>query len=416
MSTVARGQDPDGSREPKRSFSLPKKVPPKRRGFGSCLSGGGYRRNPVSPGRGAPAPRAREPSTASTRSAACPAGASSPPSSPTWRWSAVGKTAFSSRTSIERRRAGTRAHKSRPAHDVDNLARSRRQTRRATSSVATEPTTRLRHLPEAARLRLLRHGYDLRHLLRVLAHDVRVLRVPRRCRSRRLASRVCRRCVGMLPAVVPARFPCTRDSSQTNKKIGRKQVEPDGHRSTRPERWWRLRQPRPGAGLEETSTGARLGCRRTVGKGALPKHDPIKGLLRYGTVARGQTRALRLRIFNQQLEGNVYDGAYWDIGTRDREPAVGYSKELIDKHIQWIRTDLDRFTEDEQKILENHGYWSVEEQFRKDRVRDQLGAILDDSFRTRERPHKELMDEDRVRRALRHSRSRFWLPRMLHLG
>jgi NTE family protein len=200
----------------------------------------------------------------------------------------------------------------------------------------------------------------------------------------------------------------------TDKKIGRKQVEPDGHRSTYLsdggvydnlglEPVWKKR-----AQVLVSDAGAPM-------EKATYRNRPIKGLLRYGTVARGQTRALRLRIFNTQLEGNVYDGAYWDIGTRDHEPAVGYSKDLIDKHIQWIRTDLDRFTKDEQKILENHGYWSVEEQFCRDRVRDQLGAILADTVPEPKAPHEEFMDEDRVRQALSHSKSRFWLPRMLHL-
>jgi NTE family protein len=142
---------------------------------------------------------------------------------------------------------------------------------------------------------------------------------------------------------------------------------------------------------------------------------PIKGLLRYGSVARSQTRALRLRIFWDQLNSDVYDGAYWDIGASARVPAVGYPKELIEEEIQWIRTDLDRFTDEEQMILENHGYWSVEDQFRKEGIRDSLGAILADTAHKPKAPHKELMAPDRVCRALRHSRSRFWLPRMLHL-
>lgn len=39
---------------------------------------------------------------------------------------------------------------------------------------------------------------------------------------------------------------------------------------------------------------------------------------------------------------------------------LGYSKELVENYLRFIRTDLDRFTDSEAKIIENHGYAQAE--------------------------------------------------------
>ena len=138
---------------------------------------------------------------------------------------------------------------------------------------------------------------------------------------------------------------------------------------------------------------------------------PIKHLLRYSTVARKQARSLRVIMFHELLDRDKIDGALWDIGCSDRPLNIGYSAGVIKSHIARIRTDLDHFSKAEQEILENHGYWSVEDQLQKDGVRDRLGSLLDDA--DAEWPHPEWENEDEVRHALRNSHKRIVMRRLL---
>ena len=82
----------------------------------------------------------------------------------------------------------------------------------------------------------------------------------------------------------------------------------------------------------------------------------------------------------------------------------GYPEDLQLSHIGEIRTDLDAFTEAESKILENHGYFMADLAIRRHaRHLDTTGA----KFAV---PHRDYLDDDVVRDALRvsHSRLRFW--------
>ncbi|MEJ2298828.1 MAG: patatin-like phospholipase family protein [Woeseiaceae bacterium] len=82
----------------------------------------------------------------------------------------------------------------------------------------------------------------------------------------------------------------------------------------------------------------------------------------------------------------------------------GYPEDLQESHIGEIRTDMDSFTDAEAKILENHGYFMADLAIRRlARHLDRTGA----AFRV---PHRDYLDDDVLRAALRvsHSRLHFW--------
>jgi NTE family protein len=82
----------------------------------------------------------------------------------------------------------------------------------------------------------------------------------------------------------------------------------------------------------------------------------------------------------------------------------GYPEELQQSLIGEIRTDMDSFTKAESKILENHGYFMADLAIR--RHARHLGNVQIE-FRV---PHRDVLDTETVRNALRvsHSRLHFW--------
>ena len=82
----------------------------------------------------------------------------------------------------------------------------------------------------------------------------------------------------------------------------------------------------------------------------------------------------------------------------------GYPEELQQSLIGEIRTDMDSFTKAESKILENHGYFMADLAIR--RHARHLGNVQIE-FRV---PHRDVLDAETVRNALRvsHSRLHFW--------
>jgi NTE family protein len=134
---------------------------------------------------------------------------------------------------------------------------------------------------------------------------------------------------------------------------------------------------------------------------------PLKRLVRYTTVALKQAHSLRRRMHFDALDEKDYTGTLWGIGERDREPDAGYPND-VRKVIAKVRTDLDRFTEAEQKILENHGYWAAEEQ-----VSLRLPLLVSSGAPGAKAPHPKWMDPQEVRHALRRSHRRLSLMRML---
>ena len=156
-------------------------------------------------------------------------------------------------------------------------------------------------------------------------------------------------------------------------------------------------------------------------------------IMRYVDIGRNQVGALRRRAVIRRLhrhyqtvrDGQVIDkptGAFWRLASRksnfcencsdefERELQelekdwYGYSEALQQSLIGEIRTDMDSFTRAESKILENHGYFMADLAIR--RHARHLGD-LGTEFRV---PHRDVLEEDSVRKALRvsHSRLHFW--------
>lgn len=137
---------------------------------------------------------------------------------------------------------------------------------------------------------------------------------------------------------------------------------------------------------------------------------PIRRLLRYTSVIMNQAQGLRKRAFFADLsrEPPPYEGAYWSIRTTPKGGAPGYSDELVRDRIARIRTDLDAFTDAEQRILENHGYFSANRKLAK-----WTPDILPKPLPNPAAPHPEWMNEERARKALRRSHRRFSALRLL---
>ncbi|MGA2254501.1 MAG: patatin-like phospholipase family protein [Thermoguttaceae bacterium] len=98
------------------------------------------------------------------------------------------------------------------------------------------------------------------------------------------------------------------------------------------------------------------------------QHDTPHQLLRMQDIMANQAEALRKRwLISGYLRGD-YTGAY--LGIRNAvsdypiSSGVGYSKEFATQVIAAIRTDMDRFSDDEIWVLENHGYTLADAAYR----------------------------------------------------
>jgi NTE family protein len=154
---------------------------------------------------------------------------------------------------------------------------------------------------------------------------------------------------------------------------------------------------------------------------------------RYASIAMDQVRALRQRTFvarikREEKKANGFRGALWRNASLKsnfiREATAGGKQRIqemtdagwygyddseegtITNWIAKIRTDLDRFTTAEAKILENHGYFNADIAIRTFHAHLMLA---EESFRV---PHgeDEYLDDAPVREHLKHSHSRwsFW--------
>ena len=165
----------------------------------------------------------------------------------------------------------------------------------------------------------------------------------------------------------------------------------------------------------------------------MPKYY-VKRNLRYGSIAMDQVRALRQRMFiakvkRERMRPNGFRGTIWrnaslrksfqaeaESAGKQRIQAMmdkgwyGYDDNdegTVVNYVSKIRTDLDRFTTAECKILENHGYFNADIA-----LRTFYPQYLDDKRRPFTLPHGErrYTDEEEVRAALKHSHSvlSFW--------
>lgn len=80
-------------------------------------------------------------------------------------------------------------------------------------------------------------------------------------------------------------------------------------------------------------------------------------LKRSNDIINNQARAVRKRWLTSSYENSVYNGCYWGVGTDidDYEVDVeGYRGAALER-IASMRTDLNRFTDEEQQLLISHG-------------------------------------------------------------
>jgi len=101
--------------------------------------------------------------------------------------------------------------------------------------------------------------------------------------------------------------------------------------------------------------------------GALFDFDADKNLIghikRYIAIPENQALALRKRWLISNFMSGELEGTYWGVGslTANYGPSApsGYSQGMVTE-IAKIRTDLDKFSDAEVSILENHGYLLAE--------------------------------------------------------
>jgi NTE family protein len=148
------------------------------------------------------------------------------------------------------------------------------------------------------------------------------------------------------------------------------------------------------------------------------KPDPNVGrlwrALRHAATLLEQATDVRKRWLISNFIAGHLEGAYWSMSSlpesyehdpRAYEPELrAYPRELIEDAISQVRIDLDRFSEGEIAVLENHGYLMAEIANR--RHTKHLAAA---SAPAPALPHPDWMSEERARKALASShRTRFF--------
>jgi len=128
---------------------------------------------------------------------------------------------------------------------------------------------------------------------------------------------------------------------------------------------------------------------------------------RYIGIPENQALALRKRWLISNFIAGQMRGTYWGIGGTVAEYGFeqGYSEELVKGFIATIRTDLDRFSEAESCVLENHGYTLVDAAIRK-HVPDLPTRMPELHI-----PHQNWLDEAKIKDALKNSSQRTFLGR-----
>ena len=127
-------------------------------------------------------------------------------------------------------------------------------------------------------------------------------------------------------------------------------------------------------------------------------HD--KGLLwrlqRYTSIVSRQASAVRQRWLIAGYQRDRLTGAYWSIANSPNdERGVGYPPGLVREVIAQVRTDLDRFSEAEQAVLENHGYVVAD-----CAVQKRAPELISAGARPFLLPNPDWLNEAKVRRAM----------------
>lgn len=139
---------------------------------------------------------------------------------------------------------------------------------------------------------------------------------------------------------------------------------------------------------------------------------PIKRIARNLPVIMNQVGSLRKRMYFTGITKKWHTGVYVDIGherTSAPEPGSfdGYVDEEVREMIAGIRTDLDHFSDEESKILENHGYFEMYRRI----IGKAPELIVNESFKPKT-PHPDLVCCGPVKKALKwsHKRKLFGIP------
>jgi NTE family protein len=138
--------------------------------------------------------------------------------------------------------------------------------------------------------------------------------------------------------------------------------------------------------------------------------NPVRRISRYASLVQSQAAALRTRWLGASLATGVFRGAYWGIAGSTAGPggrnlpagSLTYARRLAMSTIATVRTDLDRFTDAEVAVLENHGYLSAAAA-----LAQHAPELLPAPAPAVSPPHETWMDEARVADALRDSSKRF---------
>jgi len=131
-----------------------------------------------------------------------------------------------------------------------------------------------------------------------------------------------------------------------------------------------------------------------------PDRGWLDRIKRYLTIQFNQTVNVRKRWLIASLVRGEYDGAYWGAGSAPIRYGImqGYSKELARTVISQVRTDLDHFTEAEQAVLENHGYFLADAA-----LKAHAPQLITNPNVGLDIPNPDWMDEAKVRQALKDS-------------
>ena len=131
------------------------------------------------------------------------------------------------------------------------------------------------------------------------------------------------------------------------------------------------------------------------------QHTAYGRLLQILAIASGGGGATRMRWLIASIRRGALSGATWAL---DTVVAQSYPAEVCER-LNVMRTDLDRFSVDEQKILERHGYLVADATVRA-HVRELI--VLDAPLAA---PHEEVTDPAYALHALRDSHKRTLLGR-----
>ncbi len=125
---------------------------------------------------------------------------------------------------------------------------------------------------------------------------------------------------------------------------------------------------------------------------------------RFISIPENEALALRKRWLISNFVVGQLKGTYWGIGSTAYDYGIqqGYTNDLTKNFIAAIRTDLDRFSDAEASVLENHGYWLADAAIRK-----HVPQLLPASIPPLNVPNPSWKGpEDKIRAALKDSAKR----------